>query len=82
MITMKIPALARNPREALRSIAPGERITYHVGFLANDRKGSVTAGGLAWELYEEGRVILVQKRALNYDAQDHPRVFMYVAIGR
>lgn len=60
---------------------PGDRFTYHIGFLLNDRAHSFMLGekqytipnvtlnqtaSLAWALYEEGAVTLVQYREAPY----------------
>ncbi len=67
----------------LRSLQPGQRMVYHLGLLSHDKAiGAPVAkdsarriGGVALDLAEEERVVLVQKK-LGY------AMYEYIAIGR
>lgn len=76
----------------LRSLQPGFRVTYHIGFLEDDRKRDHDldmVATVAYDLYLEHRVLLVQRRI------GHPMVaqkyvdwtlglgrgFEYIAVG-
>ena len=50
---------------AVRCLPPGARFVYHSGFLTIDAEKSAEAAAIrkkAWKLYEDGKVILLQKR--------------------
>ena len=48
----------------LKSLKPGEKVTYYKGDLANMTPimGSHVTSRLAWDLHEEGKVHLLQRR--------------------
>ena len=85
MQTIQPPILARDPRADLLNIEKGTCVTYHTGHLAADKADyefGIPAAALAWKLYEQGRVALVQKRLKDPDTTEHASLFAYIAIGR
>ena len=55
--------------DQLRSLKYGEKIIYHVGFLANDRGDEKNnpisqIARLAWDLSEKGLIALTQRKCL------------------
>lgn len=59
-------------------VPPGERIVYYIGYLMRDRMNDIAALDAqlwAWNLYQKGRVILVQHRLAEEE-------YEYIAIGR
>lgn len=63
---------------AARCLPPGARFVYHSGFITVDAEKSADAAAIrkkAWQLYEGGKVDLVQKR-------HGPGMYDYVAVIR
>lgn len=65
----------------LHSILPGEMVIYFIGLLDeerthNPRGGNCIIATVAYELYQQGKLTLVQKRAAGPGSG-----FMYIAIG-
>lgn len=76
----------------LKALTPGERVTYYIGDLCkmHARTGSHLTARLAWDLHEEGRVHLLQRRlspprnhlgAVDWHS-GHGSGFEYIAIGK
>jgi len=62
---------------AIMALAPGERITYHVGHLAFDKMGNPdieAASRAAMEQFRSGLAALVQRRV-------GPEKWEYIAVG-
>jgi hypothetical protein len=62
----------------LQRLQPGERLTYYVGYLAEDRAKSPEVNQIAdaaWTAYQRGMVTLVQQKVSD-------AAYLYMAIGR
>lgn len=70
----------------LQNITKGQRIVYHTGRLASDRKidpHAAALGSLVFKLVEAGRVRVVQKVVREQIYGDSVlRIFDYIAVGR
>ena len=75
--------------EHLRNLLPREMFVYHCGYLPLDRipppKGSaenplVQIASTAWQLYEDGKILLVQRKIGL--AKDPTFTYDYIAVGR
>ncbi len=62
--------------DKLYGIKRGQRVTYHIGaYLAASGGGRPPEATVAWNLYTDGRVVLVQRRVGRTDR------FEYIAQG-